>query len=357
MSRTSILSRAAAAATSSYSPAPSSRRRIAKPVDAPLGDCGKRRTASGKPERGAFLRGARRRRGRIVEPPGWDGSSSSSCAPRHLASCRDRARHLLDERGDGSDVAEGRDGVVQEVRERLAGVRVRVGVRRHRVFVVFVFVVVVDGMAVGLADQDGGVAARARKARRSGSRKPSERDASRMRTAASRLASAEAPARTGRRSPVEGSTARRDGRSSLDACSGETPRRSAARSSRACEWTRYRASPQSATRCGVGEYTCAMVRMRSTPAAGAPPPILAGARAALLSWFHGMSDGFFERTDNSVRSVFFFCPQATRDPLASRKQRTSGKNRDYSPVGVHPGVELDVASIFSPPSGVFSAAT
>ena len=71
------------------------------------------------------------------------------------------------------------------------------------------------------------------------------------------------PARDPRSTPALPDAARRDGRSSLHACSGETPRRSGARSSRACEWTRYRASAQSATRCGVGEYTCAMVRMRS----------------------------------------------------------------------------------------------
>ena len=97
--------------------------------------------------------------------------------------------------------------------------------------------------------------------RRSGSRKPSERDASYMSTAASRLASA-GPRRTGPRgSPVVTSTRLREGRSSHHmTSSGETPMRSAAAVSRACEWTRYRASAHSDTRCGVGEYTCAIFR-------------------------------------------------------------------------------------------------
>ena len=65
-----------------------------------------------------------------------------------------------------------------------------------------------------------------------------------------------------------------------------------------------------------------------------PPPIVAGARAAPLSWFPRAVRWIFERTDNSV--FFFF---TMRDPHATRerewlygKQSTSGKNRDYSPV-------------------------
>ena len=126
--------------------------------------------------------------------------------------------------------------------------------------------------ATGWVDRD------AVKVRRSGSRKPSERDASYMSTAASRLASA-GPRRTGPRgSPVVTSTRLREGRSSHHmTSSGETPMRSAAAVSRACEWTRYRASAHSDTRCGVGEYTCAIFRYRlvvgpdAAPTCGAPP--------------------------------------------------------------------------------------
>ena len=123
--------------------------------------------------------------------------------------------------------------------------------------------------ATGWVDRD------AVKVRRSGSRKPSERDASYMSTAASRLASA-GPRRTGPRgSPVVTSTRLREGRSSHHmTSSGETPKRSAAAVSRACEWTRYRASAHSDTRCGVGEYTCAIFRYRYVRWWGPTPPLL-----------------------------------------------------------------------------------
>ena len=246
-----------------------------------------------EPQRRGFLRGARAGREGIVAPTRVGRIVVVVVRAAHLGFVSRSRRHLLDERGDGVDAAEGRDGVVQEVRERLAGVRVRVGVRRHRVFVVFVFVVVVVGMAVGLADQDGvspegsAKGAEVRLAEAVGARRLAHEDGREPpRVRGAQHARPEAVARRRvHRATRRAIQPRRLLGGDAQALGGslvarvrvdEVPRERAERHAMRRRRVHLRHGANAVRACRRG-----------------PPPIVAGARAALLSWFLvGLSDGF-----------------------------------------------------------------